>query len=129
MANLTGNKRATQRKQAGVSMIVALIMVAIVVLMLIIAMKIVPAYVEHMNIVRVLKALDQEPLSSMSKKEIKESFFKRSLINDITAVSAEDLDIAQNDAGKTVISVEYQAVRPVMSNVSVVIDFKASSDQ
>ena len=121
------NKQALQNKQRGASMIVTFLLIAMVLLILIVAMKVVPAYSEHMNIVRVLKAMGEEPLSSMSKQEIKESFSKRSSINDITAVSKDDLDIAQNDSGKTVVSVEYQAVRPVMANVSVLIDFKASS--
>ena len=125
---LAVNQASKQAKQAGFSMIVMLIMVAILLFILIVAMKVAPAYVEHMNVKRVLKAMDQESLSTMSKKEIKESFNKRSGINDISIIKDSDLEITQNDAGKTVVSVEYQAVRPVMDNVSVVIDFKASSD-
>ncbi len=116
------------KKQTGASMIGMFLLIAMVLLMLIVAMKVMPAYAEHMNIKKVMKAMSAEPLSSMSKQEIRASFSKRISIDDITAVKSEDLDILQDDAGRTVLSIEYQAVRPVMHNLSVVIDFKASTD-
>lgn len=116
------------KKQTGASMIGMFLLIAMVLLMLIVAMKVMPAYAEHMNIKKVMKAMSAEPLISMSKQEIRASFSKRISIDDITAVKSEDLDILQDDAGRTVLSIEYQAVRPVMHNLSVVIDFKASTD-
>jgi hypothetical protein len=125
--NLNHQQRSL-RSQHGMTFIGAAIVIAAVLFIMIIALKMMPAYIEFMSVNRVLHAMAQEQLSSMSKKEIVQSFNKRKNIDDIQSITADDLVIEKDTVGNTVLSVDYQVMKPVMGNVSVVIDFKASSD-
>jgi hypothetical protein len=121
-------QQGSRKQQAGASLIGAAFVVALVLFLLVVAMKIAPAYVEHNNVRNILRTMGTSgTVSGMSKKEIMEAFEKRKNIDDITSVSGRDLDIATDEAGNTVITAQYQVVRPVMGNLSVLIDFDASS--
>lgn len=116
------------QQQRGASLIGAAFVIGLVLFSLIVAMKIAPAYVEHNNVKNILRTMGTSgTVSGMSKKEIMDAFERRKSIDDITSVSGRDLDIATDEAGNTVITVQYQVVRPVMGNLSVLIDFFASS--
>lgn len=120
---------ASVKRQRGASMIGTVLMIAIVLLMIVIAMKVVPAFTEHMSIKNILTTMAEGgKLNEMSKSEIISAFNKRASIDNIQAIKGSDLEVSTNDAGLTVVSVEYQVVRPVMGNVSALIDFSTSSD-
>ena len=120
---------ASVKQQRGASMIGTFLMIAIVLLMIVIAMKVVPAFTEHMSIKNALTTMAEGgKLNGMSKSEIISAFNKRASIDNIQAIKGSDLEVSTNDAGLTVVSVEYQVVRPVMGNVSALIDFSTSSD-
>ncbi len=105
-----------------------LIVGAMVAFVALIVMKMVPAYTEYFSVKQALKAMKQESLSTMSKKEISNSFDRRASTGYIEVVKGSDLIIEKTAGGDTVVSVEYQVVKPVIANVSVLIDFSASSE-
>lgn len=116
------------RKQAGASLIGTAFVIGLVLFSLIVAMKIAPAYVEYNNVKNILRTMGSSgTLSGMSKKEIMDAFEKRKGIDDIQSVSGRDLDISTDEGGNTVIIAQYQVLRPVMGNLSALIDFTASS--
>jgi len=117
------------KKQAGMTLIGSLLLAGLLVLAAIVAMKIVPAYIEYFSVKTVLHGLAQEPLSTMSKQEIMSAFDKRTDTAYIDVVSSKDLIIEKNSTGATVLAVEYQVRRAIMGNVSVLIDFKATTDK
>lgn len=121
-------KNQRPNKQAGISFLGMLFVGAFIALIAITAIRIVPSYTEFMTVKKVLKAMQQDPLDTMTPKEIKTAFDKRASIDYISVVSSEDLSIERSDSGATVISVEYQVVRPLMGNLSVLMDFSARSD-
>jgi hypothetical protein len=47
-------------------------------------------------------------------------------VDRITAVGPGDLEVSRED-GQLVIEVEYQVTIPMFSNISLLVDFKASS--
>jgi hypothetical protein len=122
------NFRADYKKQNGATLLGMLIVGALVVFVAIVAMKIVPAYLEFMSVKKVLRTMHQEPLATMSSKEIKDAFNRKASMDYITVVNGSDLSIDKSDSGGVAVSVDYQVVKPVMGNVSVLIDFSASSD-
>lgn len=121
------NFRADNKKQKGATLLGMLIVGALLVFVAIVAMKIVPAYLEFMSVKKVLRTMNQEPLNTMSSKEIKDAFSKKASMDYITVVNGSDLNIEKNENGGVAVSVDYQVVKPVMGNVSVLIDFSASS--
>lgn len=120
---------ATAKQQRGASLIGMAFIIGIVLMALIIAMKVVPAFTEFMTVKNILTTMSQgSALNGLSKSEIISSFDKRASIDNVQSVHGRDLEISTNEAGSTVISVDYQVVRPVMGNVSALIEFSASSD-
>lgn len=115
------------KNQRGMTFIGVSVVLGLVLLIAIVAMKMMPAYIEFMAVKKVINAMGQEQLSAMSKQEIVKSFHRRKSIDDIKSVTAGDLLVEKDEAGNTVVSVEYQVIQPIMGNVSALIDFKASS--
>jgi len=128
MLNNKLNTYISFKKQAGATFVGMLFVGATLVFVAIIAMKVFPAYQEYFSVKTVIKALNNEPLSSMSKKEIQDSFDRRADTGYIDVVTGNDLSIDKNDAGETVVSVEYQVIKPLFGNVSLLIDFETSGD-
>ena len=119
----------TAKQQRGASMIGMAFIIGIILLALVVAMKVVPAFTEFMSIKNILTNMSQGGvLNGQSKSEIISAFEKRASIDDVQSVRGQDLEISTNEAGATVVSVDYQVVRPVMGNVSALIEFSASSD-
>jgi hypothetical protein len=122
------NKPANPKKQVGATLIGMMFVGGAVVFIALIAMKVFPAYQEYFSVKTVIRALNKEPLSTMSKKEIQDSFNRRADTGYVTVVHGNDLTIDKNSAGETVASVQYQVIKPLFGNVSVLIDFATSAD-
>lgn len=116
------------KNQKGATLIGMLIIGSMVVFVALIVMKMTPAYTEYFSVKKVLQAMKQESLSSMSKKEIMDSFDRRASTSYIDVVQGRDLNIEKGAGGETVVTVDYQVVKPIIANVSVLIEFKARSD-
>lgn len=116
-----------RNKQTGMTMIGILFIGMLVVFAAMVAMRMVPAYIEYGSIVKVLKAMSNDPdLKTMSISEIRSSYERRSSIDNITSVKGEDLDISK-DGGEVVVEATWSAKKPIIGNVSVVMDFTAST--
>lgn len=126
MSNLMNLQRI--KKQQGATLLGMLIVGAIVVFIALIVMKITPAYIEFMSVKKVLKTMQEQSLGTMTNKEIKDSFDKRASTSYIDVVKGSDLVIEKNVDGQAVVAVTYEVVKPIMGNVSVLLDFSARSD-
>lgn len=116
-------------KQQGMTFIGLVLIIAGIVFVAMIGIKLTPAYLEYMSINKVIERIGHEPsFAEMSPKDIKEEFDKGLIINSIKAVDSSDLVIAKDEAGRNTVSVEYQAVVPLVANVSALMDFSASTD-
>ena len=115
-------------KQRGMSVIGAIIILVLVLLVGLVALKIVPAYTENMTVNKILKAMAAESFIGKSKTEIRSMFNKRASIDDIDTVNGDDLEITQDESGKTIVYADYEAIRPITSTINVVIKFHATSE-
>jgi hypothetical protein len=122
MTNHLKNYRADHKTQDGFTLTGLVLVSALLIVVALVGMKVVPAYMEFLSVKKVLSAMKQEPLDSMSASEIKKSFDKRATIAYISVVKGSDLTIEKTSAGTTV-DVEYQVIKPIAGNVSVLIDF------
>jgi hypothetical protein len=117
-----------RQQQRGVTLIGMLLWGIVIVFVALVAMKLVPAYTEYFEIRRILKELGGESgFSTMSNAEIRESFDKHAMIDNITAVKGADLKIGHVN-GRKVASVDYTFQTELIGNVSLLADFSASSD-
>jgi len=115
------------KNQQGATVVGMLFIAALVGSGLVLAAKMVPAYVEFMSVKKILKSMATSgDLKAMSPKEIQDSFSKRADIDDIKNVNPEDLTVSR-EGNQSVVSVEYAVKVPVVANISVYMDFTAST--
>jgi Tfp pilus assembly protein PilE len=115
-------------KQRGMTFL-GLLIVAIIALSLLLAgIKIVPNYIEFLNVKKTLAFLtNQTNFSNMTNAEIIEAFDKQASIQHITVINGRDLMISTGANGQKIIAAEYEVVEPLAFNLSALMDFQASS--
>lgn len=117
-----------RKRQQGVSLIGMLLWGIVIVLGAVLVMRLVPAYVEFFTIKKVLVDIGRDSdIKTLSNAAIREKFSKRSQIDDIHSVKATDLDISR-EKGIAIVSADYTFQTKLVGNISLLIDFHASSD-
>lgn len=111
----------TQSKQAGMTFLGMLIVIAALVCVAVVGMKVAPAYIEFMNVKNAIKKAATSADTS-SKKAVADAFGKSAAVDNITVVTGNDLVV---NGG--VISVDYQVTIPIVANASILLDFSATS--
>lgn len=127
MTNNLKNYRVDHKTQNGFTLTGLVVVSALLIVIALVGMKVVPAYMEFLSVKKVLTAMKQEPLDTMSKNEIMKSFDKRANIAYISVVKGSDLTIEKTSTG-TAVNVEYQVIRPIAGNLSVLIDFSTADN-
>jgi hypothetical protein len=91
-------------------------------------MKVVPEVIEFWKLQSNIKAVAQDPaLRAASPQDVRKAFERRATVDHTSAVKAQDLQIVRN--GNTlVITFAYRSEIPLISPVSLVIDFEGSSE-
>lgn len=113
----------TSNRQRGMSLIGLIFVGLIVVFLLIIGSKVVPAVVEYIAIERAVQKIKNE---ASTVRDIHTAFERHRTIDDITSITATDLDITK-EGDKIVISYAYAKKIPILDNVSLVIDFAGTT--
>jgi len=116
-------------KQDGMTFMGLVLIIAAIVFVATIGIKLYPPYVEFLTIKKAITRIANDPsFAEMSPKQIKESFDKSVLIDNITVISSNDLTIAKGNGSNPIVSAEYQVVVPLAGNISALLDFSASTD-
>jgi hypothetical protein len=121
-------ERPMQSRQRGLTMIGFLFVAVVLVMVALLAMKLVPAYIEFFSVKKILNTMGQESdLKSKSNAEIRNDFANRANVGYVTVVKPEDIAIDRHGA-VPVISADYTYRTQLVGNISLVVDFSASSD-
>lgn len=115
-----------RNKQRGISFLVIFLIGVVLALAAVGAMKIAPAYSDFMTAKKDMLAVAGSEGRTGSVTDIRKAFDRRADIDSITVVTGADLGISK-DGGDTVISFAYTKKIPLFANVSLLIDFAASS--
>lgn len=116
------------QQQRGLTMFSFLFFAIVFIAIAMLAMKLVPAYIEFFSVKKILATMGQDAdLKSKTNADIRNDFSKRASVGYVTVVKPEDIDV-ERQAGVPVISVEYEYRTKLVGNVSLVVDFSASSD-
>jgi hypothetical protein len=113
-------------KQSGLSLIGVLIVGAFLAFVLLVAFRTVPAINEYLAIQRIIRLVAEEGNGGVPIAELRRSFDRRGQIDDVVTIRGTDLEITKR-GGKVVIETDYSRKVPVVANVSLLIDFQASS--
>ena len=120
--------RALHARQRGLSMIGFLFVAVILIFVAMLAMKLVPAYIEFASVKKILNTMSQSAdLKSKSNAEIRSDFMKRAGVDYVTVVKPEDISVDRR-GGNPVVTVEYTFRTVLFGNLSLIADFKASSN-
>ncbi len=115
-----------RNKQRGVSFIVIFLLFVVAALAAVGAMKVWPSYDDYFTIKKTITAIAASEGRTGSVAEIRKAYDRRAAVDNITDLSAADLEISK-DGGEVVISFAYSKKIPLFSNVSVCIDFAGST--
>lgn len=113
-------------KQRGATLFGMLIAGIVIVFVAIGGLKIAPAYIEYFKVKKAIVGIAQTT-GRGTVTEVREAFNRRAAIDDIDVIGAKDLDITK-EGNELVISFAYPKRISLFSNISVVIDFAASSN-
>ena len=113
------------RNQRGITLMGLLIAGIIVVIVAIGGLKIAPAYIEYFKVKKAVSAIAQgTPGGSVA--DVRMAFDRRAAIDDIDVITGKDLEVTK-EGNELVVSANYTKQIPLFSNISVVINFAASS--
>lgn len=116
-----------RNRQQGISLIGFIMVSVVLVFVTIFAFKLVPAYLEQYTITKIFRQIVQNPeFANATAADVRAAFNRQVSIDSVKAVDSADLDISR-DAGQLVIEAQYQVTIPLIANVSLLVDFKASS--
>lgn len=120
--------RSMKSQQRGLTMLGFLFVAMMLIFVAMLAMKLVPAYIEFFSVKKILNTMGQQSdLKSKSNADIRSDFIKRANVSYVTVVKPEDLTIDRKNGG-LVVSADYVFRSKLVGNVSLVVDFSASSD-
>ena len=119
---------AIPSKQRGLSFSGFMAGAVILILASITGLKLIPAYIQDATIKNVFVAIANDPeMQKASPRDIRMAFNNRASIDDIKAITAEDIEIAK-DGEQLVLSASYALKVPLAGNISLYLDFNPSSD-
>ena len=114
-------------QQKGVSLSGLLMWSVVLVMVAILGMKLTPAYIEYATIQKALVGIASDPnFKDTTPRQIRESFLKRSLVDNISAVSGKDIEIKKDNKQRS-LEINYSVTVPLVANISLFIEFNASS--
>lgn len=117
-----------RQKQRGISLSGLLVWAVILILVSISGLKVAPAYIEFSTIKRNLAAMVKDiDTQTTSPSQIKIMFDKRAQIDSIKSINGQDIKINKEN-GRVVLNASYVVRIPLVSNISLQIDFQASSE-
>lgn len=119
--------KAMPAKQRGLSFSGFIVGAFILVLASITGLKLIPAYMQNAQINNLFATIANDPeMQKASPRDIRMSFSRRASVDNITAISVEDIEIASN-GGRLVLSASYAVKVPLMGNISLYLEFNPSS--
>lgn len=114
-------------KQNGLTLLGLLLWSVVIVMVAIFSMRLIPAYIEFAAVKRALVATASDTaLKEGGISALRQGFDKRASIDDIKSVTGKDLVIEKQN-NQVVMRASYMVKKPLFANISLLIDFEASS--
>lgn len=115
--------------QRGITLTGFLVFAILAVVVLLIGFKVGPSYMEYYTIQKTFRAMASEPsLKTATRGEFNSAFNARAGVDNIKSIGYDDVQI-EKDGNGIVLSAEYSVKVPLFSNVSVLMEFRPSSQQ
>lgn len=117
------------QRQRGITLTGFLVFSVLFIAALLLGFKMGPAYMENYTIQKIFRVMAAEPgLVNATRGEINSAFNNRATIDNIKAISYNDMEV-RKDGNGLVLSASYSVRVPLFYNVSVVMEFTPSSEK
>ncbi len=118
---------AMPAKQRGVGFITLVLYFVVGGVILLGGLKLTPHYIEYFSIKKVIAGMaSSEEVKSGTVAEIRTSFDRRAVIDNVQAIKGLDLDIVKEN-NETVVSAAWQTRIALMPGYTLLVDFAAST--
>ncbi len=115
------------KKQRGITLTGLIVVLVLLGMAATLGFKLFNPYMQYFTIKKTFKTLAQNPeLKNGNRKEIQNAYQRYSLIDSITSISEEDIEVTK-DGNRIVISANYSVKVPLVANISLLVDFAPSS--
>lgn len=115
------------QQQRGVGFVSLICILAVCAVILLLGLKLVPVYLELFSVKKVMAAMAQgEEVKSGTVTDIRKSFDRRAVIDNIQALQGSDLEITK-DGGETVVVAAWQHRVALMTGYTLLVDFSVST--
>ena len=119
----TLEKGRVKKRQAGITTLGLVILVAFVGLFAFAGIRLAPVYLNYMKIVGVMNGMrDEFDSTNASRAQIRSSISRRFDIESVDIIRAKDVKVVKVDGGHEV-AAAYSHKAPFIANVSFVVDF------
>jgi Tfp pilus assembly protein PilE len=118
----TGGKMKLRHQQQGMTLIGLVLVFVIIGFFALIFMRLLPVYMEDASISSAMQTVARDLPPNASFNEIKKALGKNFDINNVKAVQTTDF-VLVDEGGSKVLSVDYEARAPFVSNISFVVEF------
>lgn len=123
----TYHRKSFARNQQGVGFITLLLYCAVGGVVVLGFLKILPHYIEYFSIKKVIAAMAvSEEVKTGTVADIRSSFDRRAVIDNIVAIKGVDLEIAKEN-NDTVVSAAWQQRISLFTGYTLLIDFAVST--
>ena len=115
------------RRQQGIGFIGLMFIFAVAGVVLLLGLKLVPVYIEFFSVKKVVAAIGKsEEAKSGTVADIRKSFSRRAVIDNIQAVTGDDLEVTK-EGGETVVVATWQHKVALFPGYTLLVDFSVSS--
>lgn len=118
------------KKQQGMTLIGMIMTMVVVVLCAIVVLRVVPVYLQYFSIIQSIKSLNSTSPSEFSGNvdtdiaALRASLSKRLDMNGVDELKGNQLVITSEGGNVFNVKLNYQVVKPLVSNVSLLFDFQ-----
>lgn len=114
------------KQQRGVALSGVIIWGIVIALVAIVGMKVVPTTIEYYKVLAAIKKTANQVGPDATVPDVRKTFQRYADVDQLDEFKAEQLDITKN-AGKIVISFDYDKKIPIVANVSLLINYRGST--
>ena len=115
------------RRQRGIGFVGLIFIFVVAAVVLLLGLKLVPVYLEFFSVKKVISAMGKsEEAKTGTVAEIRKSFSRRAVIDNIQAVTGDDLEVTK-EGGETVIVAAWQHKVALFTGYTLLVDFSVSS--
>ncbi|HEX4333821.1 MAG TPA: DUF4845 domain-containing protein [Usitatibacter sp.] len=114
------------RQQRGVSLVNLIITLAVLGFLAIMGAKLLPAYIEYFKVKKIFATMESSGDTKGTVGEIRRSFQRRNVIEDVHSVSEQDIEISK-EGGETVLTANWSTKVPLVNNISACLDFSVTT--